>query len=453
MRHVLVIDDKRNILHVISAVLKREGYGVITATTGEEAISKLKKNQIDVVITDYLLPGMDGLKVLEMVKEKDPSIPVVLITAYGSIEMAVEAMKLGAYNYLTKPVNYDEMLVLIKEATEKKRLVEENATLSKKLKSTYSFQNIVGKSDKMNEIFDTIQKVANSKANILIMGESGTGKELIAQAVHYTSDRSARPFITINCAAIPETLLENELFGHEKGAYTGAHKAEKGKFELADTGTIFLDEIGEISQNMQLKLLRILQERILTRIGGSESIAVDIRVIASTNKKLEEEVEKGSFREDLFYRLNVVTINIPPLRERKESIPFLAEHFLQKYCTENSKEISGFDQRVIDSFMSYDWPGNVRELENTIERAVVMCTFNKITLANIRKGIAKGLDSTELTKDISIPPEGLDLRKMEKEIITKALEKSKWNQTKASVLLKISRKQLRTKMKKYNLLS
>jgi DNA-binding NtrC family response regulator len=453
MRQVLVIDDKRNILHVISAVLKREGYGVTIATTGEEAISKLKKNEIDVVITDYLLPGMDGLKVLELVKEKDPSIPVILITAYGSIEMAVEAMKLGAYNYLTKPVNYDEMLVLIKEATEKKRLVEENASLNKKLQNTYSFQNIIGQSDKMQEIFDTIQKVANSKANILITGESGTGKELIAQAIHYSSDRSSRPFIAINCAAIPETLLENELFGHEKGSYTGAHKTEKGKFELADTGTIFLDEIGDISQNMQLKLLRILQERELTKIGGSESIAVDIRVIASTNKNLDQEVEKGNFREDLFYRLNVVTINIPPLRERKESIPFLAEHFLQKYCDENSKDINGFEQRVIDSFMSYDWPGNVRELENTIERAVVMCTFNKITLANIRKGIAKNIDSTELAKDLNIPPEGLDLRKLEKEIITKALEKSKWNQTKASELLKITRKQLRTKMKKYSLLS
>lgn len=453
MRQILVIDDKRNILHVISAVLKREGYGVITATSGEEAILKLKKNPIDIVITDYLLPGMDGLKILELVKEKDPNIPVILITAYGSIEMAVEAMKLGAYNYLTKPVNYNEMLVLIREATEKKRLVEENVNLNKKLQKTYSYKNIVGKSDKMDEIFDTIEKVAKSKANILIMGESGTGKELIAQAVHYSSDRSEKPFIAINCAAIPETLLENELFGHEKGAYTGAHKTEIGKFEQADTGTIFLDEIGDISQNMQLKLLRILQERVVTRIGGSESIPIDIRVIASTNKDLDKEVQNGDFREDLFYRLNVVTINIPPLRERKESIPFLAEHFFQKYCTENSKSIKGFDPKVIESFMSYDWPGNVRELENTIERAVVMCTFDKITLANIRKGIARGIDTEELSQDINIPPEGLDLRRLEKEIITKALEKSEWNQTKASELLKISRKQLRTKMKKYSLLS
>ncbi|MBU1628327.1 sigma-54 dependent transcriptional regulator, partial [bacterium] len=303
MRQILVIDDKRNILHVISAVLKREGYGVITATSGEEAILKLKKNPIDIVITDYLLPGMDGLKILELVKEKDPNIPVILITAYGSIEMAVEAMKLGAYNYLTKPVNYNEMLVLIREATEKKRLVEENVNLNKKLQKTYSYKNIVGKSDKMDEIFDTIEKVAKSKANILIMGESGTGKELIAQAVHYSSDRSEKPFIAINCAAIPETLLENELFGHEKGAYTGAHKTEIGKFEQADTGTIFLDEIGDISQNMQLKLLRILQERVVTRIGGSESIPIDIRVIASTNKDLDKEVQNGDFREDLFYRL------------------------------------------------------------------------------------------------------------------------------------------------------
>ncbi len=375
METILVVDDEKNYLLVLSAVLEEEGYEVLTTVSGLEALEIQKSSDIDLVLTDMKMPGMDGIELLERVKERDPDLPVILMTAHGTVDKAVEAMQKGAYTYVLKPFDNDRLILYVKKAMSLFQVVKENRRLRSVVESQYRFGSIIGKSKPIRNVFDTIQKVAPANASVLIEGESGTGKELVAKAIHFNSPRRYQPFVAVNCSALAEGLLESELFGHEKGAFTGAIASKKGRFELAHGGTLFLDEIGELSANLQVKLLRVLQEKIFERVGGVRPITVDIRVIAATNKKLKEEMKGGRFREDLFYRLNVVHIVIPPLRLRWEDIQLLVDHFIKKYATSNQSAVPvhGLAQEVIRIFYEYNWPGNVRELENVIERAIVLC--------------------------------------------------------------------------------
>jgi len=444
---VLVVDDEANILKVFAARLKRHGHSVLTSLTAEEALERLNREDVDVLLSDYMLPGQSGMDLLGVARDSYPDLPVIMMTAYGSIEMAVDAMKQGAYDYLTKPVDYHEMCLLIDRALKERDLVPSKQP---EIGRESEFGGMIGAAPEMQDVFDTIRQVANSRATVLIEGESGTGKELIARSLHFTSIREAAPFVAVNCTAIPETLLENELFGHEKGSYTGAYRRDKGKFELADGGTLFLDEVPGISLAIQAKLLRALQERCFQRIGGSKDINVDIRVEASTQKDLGELVRQGKFREDLFYRLNVIAIKVPPLRSRKEDIPLLARHFLRRYSAENSKQITSFSPDVMRAFLIYDWPGNVRELENVVERAVVMCITSKIVPENIRESIMCASVFDDVLPNTTA--DGINLRKVERGIILRALEAKSWNQTATAQYLKITRKQLRTRMKHHGLL-
>ena len=443
---VLLVDDEINTLKVLSAILKDNGYDVATARTAEEGLDRSSRDTFDVVITDYRLPGIDGLMFLSELRKKSPGVPVVMLTAFGTIEMAVEAMKTGAFNYISKPVNPDELLTVTREAVSKHRLLVENISLKSQLKDRYNFKNIIGKSDVMQEVFNLIETVARSNSNVLITGESGTGKELVARAVHYESPRSDKPFIPIDCTAISEQLLESELFGYEKGAFTGAYERKSGQIEYADGGTIFLDEVGELPLSVQKKFLRFLQEREFLRVGGGSRVKVDVRIIAATNRDLDAEIQRGNFREDLFFRLNVVRITVPPLRERKDDIPILASHFLAKYAAANTKVITSIDSDVIEAFLRYDWPGNVRELENAVERAVVLCPSGTITMPFLPRAIR------ELRVTRTDGGEELNLVETEKRLLLRALEKTAWNQTRAAEVLGISRKQLRTKMKHHGLL-
>jgi DNA-binding NtrC family response regulator len=441
---VLLVDDEINILKVLSAILKKGGYDVTTVRTAEEGLDKAAKSPFDVIITDYRLPGLNGLQFLAALREDRHDIPVIMLTAYGTIEMAVEAMKKGAFNYIAKPVNPDELLTVAREAVSKHRLLVENIALKSQLKERYNYKNIIGKSEAMHKTYNLIDSVARSSSNVLITGESGTGKELVAKAIHYESLRSDRPFVPIDCTSIPEQLFESELFGYEKGAFTGAFERKTAQVELANGGTIFLDEIGELPLSVQKKFLRFIQEREFMRVGGSSRVRVDVRIIAATNRDLDEEVKSGRFREDLFFRLNVVRFAIPPLRDRKDDIPVLAAHFLSKYAAANSKTITTIDDEVIEAFMRYNWPGNVRELENAIERAVVLCPAGTITISYLPRAI----------RELRGPSvgEGLNLVETEKRLLLRSLEKTSWNQTRAAEVLGISRKQLRTKMKHHGLL-
>jgi DNA-binding NtrC family response regulator len=443
---ILLVDDEINTLKVLSAILKKNGYEVTTARTAEEALDRSSKSSFDAVVTDYRLPGMDGLRFISVLRTNMPDVPVVMLTAFGTIENAVEAMKKGAFSYISKPVNPDELLTVMREAITKRRLIVEIISLKSQLKERYNYKNIIGKSGPMQDIYTLIETVARSSSNILIIGESGTGKELVARAIHYESPRADRPFVPLDCASIPEQLIESEIFGHEKGAFTGAHERKPGQIELADSGTIFLDEVGELPIAVQKKFLRFLQEREFLRVGGSSRIKVDVRIIAATNRDIEAEVKRGNFREDLFFRLNVVRLTIPPLRDRKDDIPMLAAHFLSKYAAANSKTITTIEGEVIEAFLRYGWPGNVRELENAVERAVVLCPANTITMTYLPRAI----------RDLQAPPstgsDGLNLADTEKRLLMRALEKTSWNQTKAAEVLGISRKQLRTKMKNHGLL-
>lgn len=445
---ILVVDDEQNTLKVISAILKNKGYDVFTVRTAEEALTTIKKEDFDAVLTDYKLPGINGIQLVDEIKNRGYQMPIVMLTAYGTIEKAVEAMKKGAFNYLVKPINPDELITVMREAVDKHRLLVENASLKSQLKERFNFKNIIGKSNVMQELYNLIETVAKSDSNILITGESGTGKELFARAIHMESLRSDEQFVPIDCTALSEQLLESELFGYEKGAFTGAQERKKGRIEIANGGTVFLDEIGELPFNMQKKFLRFLQEREFMRLGGNERIKVNIRIIAATNRNLEDEIKKGNFREDLYYRLNVVRINIPPLRERKEDIPLLSTYFLNKFKHKNNKSISALDNEVMSVFMDYNWPGNVRELENVIERAVVLCNKDIITIQYLPKAIRQ-LHLADTTKDAH----ELNLLETEKRLLLRALEQTSWNQTRSAMILGISRKQLRTKMKHHGLLS
>lgn len=442
MAKILYIDDEISALKAISAILKKAGFDVLTATTAEEGISLLKETSVDCLLLDYRLPQMDGIELLKWLKYNGINIPTVMLTAYGTIEKAVEAMKLGSYHYLIKPVDTELLINVLKEA------IEKSSMLFKEKTTLYSpFPEIIGKSKAMQEVFYIMEMVAESNSNVLITGESGTGKELVARAIHKKSLRNTKPFVIVDCTTIPENLLESELFGHEKGAFTGAVERKVGLFEIANEGTVFLDEIGELPMSLQKKLLRFLQEREIQRIGSNARIKVDVRVISATNRDLEKLVNEGIFREDLYWRLNVVRINLPTLRERKEDIPLLVNHFLNKYAKENNKQIPQLEPEVMDALINYEWSGNVRELANVIERAIVLSPSGIISMKHLPRRIIEKT-GWKLYKESS-----LNLLEVEKSLILKALNSTGWNQTKAALILGISRKQLRTKMKHHGLLN
>ncbi len=457
---VLIVDDSPDIRFAMSEVLKTKGFCVESASDGQEAIDILDTRFFDIVLTDLSMPRKSGMDVLKFVTEHSPETICIIITGYGTIQGAVEALKLGAYDYLCKPIKPDEVIILIDKALEIRNLRRENKNLKKELKNKYGFKNIIGSSPAMKEVFSLIEKVADTDSTVLITGESGTGKELIAHAIHYASDRKDKPFIPVNCAAIPEELLESELFGHEKGAFTHAIKTRIGRFELANKGTIFLDEIGEMSPSLQVKLLRVLQERKFERVGGVKTISVDIRVVAATNKDLETEVKEGKFREDLFYRLNVIPIHIPPLRERPSDIPLLVDYFLRKYSKDKGRKIEGVSEDAMKILMKYDWPGNVRELENIIERLVILSngkTIKKEDLPiQIIEKVGAQISTTLPTGEMEIPEEGLSLSEavsnLEKTLILKALERTGGIKNRAAKLLKMNRTTLIEKMKKLGLM-
>jgi len=441
---ILYVDDEVSALKVLSAIIKKAGFDVITASTAEEAISLLKKTEVNSIILDYRLPGMDGIDMLKWLKQEGIKVPTVMLTAYGTIEKAVEAMKLGAYHYLIKPVDPELLINVINEAINKYSLYSQDV-LSTQLQ--HNFPEIIGKSKAMEEIFYIMEMVSETNANVLITGETGTGKELVARAIHRKSTRSSKPFIIVDCTTIPENLIESELFGHEKGAFTGATDKKIGLMEFADGGTVFLDEVGELPMSLQKKFLRFLQEKEFQRIGGTSRIKVDVRIISATNRNLEKDVKENIFREDLYWRLNVVRINLPSLKERKDDIPLLVNHFLKKFAKENNKPIPQLEPEVMDALISYDWPGNVRELANVIERAIVLSSSGIISMKYLPKRIQE-------KTGWAIPAENsFNLIELEKSIILKALNSTGWNQTKAAEILGISRKQLRTKMKHLGLIS
>jgi len=444
---ILVIDDDKAILDACSQVLAKEKYNIKLAENGEDGLVLFRREIFDLVILDLKLPGIDGMEVLKRIKEESYETPVITITGYASIESAVEAMKLGAFDYLVKPFGAEELRVITRKALANRKLVLENIYLRKELEAKKEFDLVVGNSQAMQKVLELVRRVSSTDSTVLITGESGTGKELIAKEIHHLSPRRDHPFVVVDCGALVETLFESELFGHVKGSFTGALTTKHGKFEIADGGTIFLDEISNISLNIQAKLLRVIQEREVTRIGSSKVIKVDVRIIAATNKDLAECVKEGTFREDLFYRLNVVPINIPPLRERKEDIPLLVNHFLRKYSKKAKKEITHISKEAMEALMEYDWPGNVRELENTIERAVVLTKNNKIELEDIiYPGIAAETSLFNLSSG-----KYKSLREIEKEYINRILKTFHGNKTKAAKILGIDRKTLRAKIKKYKL--
>ena len=376
-KSILIVDDEANIRRVLDAVFTKDGYRVLTAENGRKALDVVSTEpELDVLLCDLIMPDLNGIEVLKSTREINPFLSVVMITAHGTIKTAVDAMRLGAFDYITKPFDMDEIKLIVKNALERRRLLAENTELKQELRSRYKFDEIVGTSGKMQEVYKIIERVANSNATVLIRGESGTGKELVARAIHFNSPRSAKPFIAVSCAALPETLLESELFGHEKGAFTGAVGQKAGRFELANQGTLFLDEIAEVSLAMQVKLLRVLQERKFERVGGTKTLSMDVRMIAATNRNLEDAVAAGEFREDLYYRLQVIQVFLPQLRDRREDIPPLVEHFVEKFNTQNGRDIKFVSPECMELLMKYDWPGNIRELENAIERGVVLADPN-----------------------------------------------------------------------------
>ena len=437
---VLIVDDEAIVRDALSDWLKDIGYQVLTADNGHKALEVIEKEKPDIMIADLVMPGMDGIELMRRAKAQQPNIEVIIITAYASIPTAITAMKEGAYDYIEKPFCPERAELLVKKLAEHKELVEENLSLRQKLEDRYRFENIIAKSSKMQRVIEVIKVVAKSNATILITGESGTGKELVARAIHSQSDRRSKPFVAVSCAALPEGLLESELFGHEKGSFTGAHDQKKGKFEFANGGTLFLDEIGEMSANIQVHLLRVLEEKEFTRVGGNEPIRVDVRVLSATNKDLRKAIEKQEFREDLYYRLNVVNIELPPLRERKEDIPLLAEHFLHRFAAENRKEVTEFSPEVIESLLAYDWPGNIRELENSIERAIILSRDRSITTADLPQ------ENVSLVGSASV---GKNLKEVEKTHILNVLRETGENYSEAARVLGVSRMTLYNKAKEY----
>lgn len=445
---ILIIDDERNIREGLGAALELDGYDVRLAENGEQGLEFIQKGDIDLVITDLRMPGISGEQVIAKVKGESPGVPVIVLTGHGSIDSAVDAMRNGAYDFLTKPLNIDRLSLIVKRALAGRELEIRHSTLREELETKVSFESIIGKSAEMQRIFQIVRKAAASKASVLITGESGTGKELIANALHNLSARKDKPFIKVHCAALSETLLESELFGHEKGAFTGAVSRKRGRFELANNGTIFLDEIGEIDQNVQIKILRVLQDKRFERVGGEETLEVDVRVIAATNRDLEKEIAQQRFREDLFYRLNVVNIQVPPLRERKDDIPLMVAAFLEEFSAENGKKITGIDSRARSAIYKYDWPGNVRQLRNCIESAVVMCSTSEIKLEDLPPTISGAVEN-----NVVAIPTGVTLAEAEKILIQRSLADNNGNKSKTADALGIGRKTLHRKLEEYDLIS
>jgi two-component system response regulator HydG len=446
---ILVVDDEASHRIMLRAVLTQDGYEVTEAADGTEAIRAVEKEAFDIILLDIRMTNMDGIEALTEIRKISPLVPVLIMTAYASVKTAVEALKAGAFDYMTKPLDIEEVKILIEKALEHYHLRAENLTLKERLGDRFDFSRIIGRSAKMKILLDTLAMVAPSDATVLIMGESGTGKEVAANAIHHNSPRAGQPFIKVSCAALPETLLESELFGHEKGAFTGAVSRREGRFQLAHRGTIFLDEVGEMSPAIQTKLLRVLQEKEFEPLGSARTIKVDIRVIAATNKDLIKEVREGRFREDLYYRLNVVPITMPPLRERKEDIPPLADHFLAVYREKNRKPMKGISGKALDLLVRYDWPGNIRELENCIERAVIMAKEEMITPVDFPPQIQR-LSGEEEKGGFAIPS-GISLEAMERELIVKTLAETGGNRTRASEILGINRRTLQNKLKEYGI--
>jgi two-component system NtrC family response regulator len=452
METILIVDDEKNYLVVLEALLSPEGYEIMTADNARAALRLIEESDLDLILTDMKMPGMNGMELLEHCKRIKPEVPVIMMTAYGTIEMAVEAMKKHAYDYITKPFQNEELKVTIQKALDNYRLVKENRRLSEALSERHRFSNIIGRSKPMLEIYDLIRKVAHSKASVMITGPSGTGKELIAKAIHYESPRKDRPFISVSCGALTETLLESELFGHEKGAFTGAVALKKGRFELADGGTLFLDEVGEMPAPLQVKLLRVLQEMEFERVGGTKTLKVDVRVLSASNRNLREIVANGLFREDLFYRLNVIHIEVPSLAERPEDIRLLVNHFVEKYRNDLGKQRIELSPEVWKVLYAYPWPGNVRELENVIERAVVLNSGGAIELRDLPPEFSER--HKELDIDRFIPfdaPLQETLEKIEEKLILRALRLNDNVQSHAADKLGITKSLIQHKIKKYNI--
>ncbi len=444
---ILIIDDEEHMCWALKKAMEKEGYQALTATSGNEGVNLLKEKGPSLVLLDLKMPEMDGMEVLKIIKEIHPKIPVIMITAHGTIETAIEAMKLGAVDYITKPFDLDELKMVVQQALKYSQLVSHVSFFRSELSKKYG--TIVGESPAIKEVIMLIERVASTNATVMITGESGTGKEITALTIHQASGRRDFPFVPVNCAALPEQLLESELFGHEKGAFTGAVALKPGRFEMADKGTIFLDEIGEMPPAMQAKLLRVLQERAFERVGGTETLHVDVRIISATNVDIRKAVEEGRFREDLFYRLNVIHIQLPPLRERKEDIPLLANYFLRKYML-GTYPVKAISPEAMELLTNYPWPGNIRELQNVIERSIIICQGDTILPEHLPKELQQ-VKNTPVETIVNFPDTGISLEEVEKQLILTALEKSGGNQTKAAQLLGITRSALIYRSQKYNI--
>ncbi len=451
--HILILDDEQNYLLILETLLAEEGHKVTALPDPEMGLAFLEESEVDVVITDMKMPKLSGRDILEQVKKNYPHIPVLIMTAFGSIEAAVEAMKVGAFDYITKPFSNEEMLLSVTKAAQYALAQRENRLLRSELQARYGLDRIIARGKAMRDVLEMVAKAGPTKSTVLICGESGTGKELVARALHHASPRAAGSFISVNCMALNPGVLESELFGHEKGSFTGAVARRRGRFEMADKGTLFLDEIGELTPDLQVKLLRVLQERTFERVGGAEPVEVDIRIITATNKDLQLAVAEGRFREDLYYRLNVVRLDLPPLRERREDIPLLASHFLDKYAKENTKAVASFSAGAMDYLTSYEWPGNVRQLENVVERCVVLAHGTAIEVEDLPPEIKD--EEAQYKSAVDLLPAALDLadtlEKIEAALVRRALARSDFVQVKAAEALGISKSLLQYKLKKYKI--
>lgn len=445
--NILIVDDEKTICETLAQVLSEEGYETETANNGREALEKVQESNFEVVITDLKMPELGGIELLEKIKLISPETSVIIITAYGSMESAIEALRLGAYDYIVKPLDFEDVTLRIKRLLQHRELVRENKLLREAVWEKYNFSNIIGESPPMKRVFRMIQKVAQTKGNVLITGKSGTGKELVARAIHYNSPRKGKPFVAINCGAIVDTLMESELFGHKKGAFTGAVQDKEGYFKAADGGTLFLDEVGEIPLHLQVKLLRAIETGEILPVGSSEPVKVDVRLIAATNRNLAEEVEKGNFREDLFYRLNVIEIKLPPLSERREDIPLLVNHFIQKYNRELNRHIQGVDNETMKVLLNYEWKGGIRELENVLERAIILADGNVITRKDLPPNLVKDVSYLRETPTTL----KLALAQFEKNHILKVLKETGGNKVHAAQLLGIGLSSLYRKLDEYNI--
>jgi len=449
---ILVVDDELSMREFLEILLQKEGHQIESAASGKEGLERIESEKFDLIICDIMMPRISGMEILKRARDLDKNAMVIMITAYASPENAVEAMKIGAYDYITKPFQVDEIKLVVNKALEKTQLMEENLRLRQEVESRYKFRNLVGASRPMQEVFDLIRKIAPTKANILVLGESGTGKELAAKAIHYNSDRGDKPMVTVNCGAIPSELLESELFGHLKGSFTGAYHDKRGLFETAHQGTIFLDEIGEMPLHIQVKLLRAIQEKTFKPVGGVKDKSVDVRVIAASNRDLQEAIKQGIFREDLYYRLNVIQIRMPPLRERMDDIPLLVEHFINRFSEEIGKEVSGISEKAMNILREHDWPGNIRELENTIERAISLAYSDTIMPDNLPDKLVSEKSEPPLSSGFSIPEEGMEMEKymeeMEKTLVLEALQRSGGVKKRAAELLGISFRSFRYRLEK-----